>query len=250
MDNEFIHESQDIVIGNDCGRFVVSVKVEVGSNDMVTLPVAVWNYGAIVSALIRSRYSENEVEAIMRNLLGKKMDAENEFEALNTWCNQCKTRAAYLMNLGEKEYDLVSEEWQERCKATLEKAKKEKLAAILAYDTSDKVNGFILNGMLIPWSKNDPNSPNVEKRMGLRQNIADKVALGEKNISIWLKGMSFTMPCAQAEVLMRSIENYAYECFNVTAAHKKAVSELTTIEEVEAYDYKAGYPKMLEMSVE
>ena len=42
---------------------------------------------------------------------------------------------------------------------------------------------------------------------------------------------------------------YALECFNVTASHKQAVSELTTIEEVEAYDYKAGYPKMLEMSV-
>ena len=131
----------------------------------------------------------------------------------------------------------------------LKQAKVDKIAGIAAYDTSDKVNGFILNGMLIPWSKNDPNSPNVEKRMGLRQNIADKVALGEKNIAIWLKGMSFTMPCAQAEVLMRSIENYAYECFNVTASHKQAVSELTTIEEVEAYDYKAGDPKMLEMSV-
>ena len=131
----------------------------------------------------------------------------------------------------------------------LKQAKVDKIAEITAYDTSDKVNGFILNGMLIPWSKNDPNSPNVEKRMGLRQNIADKVALGEENIAIWLKGMSFTMPCAQAEVLMRSIENYAYECFNVTASHKQAVSELTTIEEVEAYDYKSGYPKMLEMSV-
>lgn len=131
----------------------------------------------------------------------------------------------------------------------LKQAKADKIAEISAYDTSDKVNGFILNGLLIPWSKNDPNSPNVEKRMGLRQNIADKVALGEEYIAIWLKGMSFTMPCSQAEVLMRSIENYAYECFNVTASHKQAVSELTTIEEVEAYDYKAGYPKMLEMSV-
>ena len=145
-----------------------------------------------------------------------------------------------------REYEAWKQKWAEKA---LVLAKKAKIAEIVAYDTSDKVNGFILNGMLIPWSKNDPNSPNVEKRMGLRQNIADKVALGEKNISIWLKGMSFTMPCAQAEVLMRSIENYAYECFNVTASHKQAVSELTTIEEVEAYDYKAGYPKMLEMSV-
>ena len=145
-----------------------------------------------------------------------------------------------------REYNAWKQKWAEKA---LVLAKKAKIAEIAAYDTSDKVNGFILNGMLIPWSKNDPNSPNVEKRMGLRQNIADKVALGEKNIAIWLKGMSFTMPCEQAEVLMRSIENYAYECFNVTASHKQAVSELTTIEEVEAYDYKTGYPKQLDIKL-
>lgn len=132
---------------------------------------------------------------------------------------------------------------------TLEEAKEILLAEIDAYDKSSAVNGFYLNGMLIPWSKDDPSSPNVDKRMGLRQNIADKVALGEENISIWMKGMSFTMPCAQAEMLMRSIENYAYECFNVTAAHKKAVSELTSIEEVEKYDITAGYPAQLKMEV-
>jgi len=125
MNENLVNESQDIEITYDCGRFVASVKVGMGSERMVTLPVAVWDYDAIVSALIRSRYSQSEVEAIMRNLLGKKMDAADEFEALTEWCNQCKTRAAYLMNLGEKEYDLVSEEWRERCKATLEKAKKE-----------------------------------------------------------------------------------------------------------------------------
>lgn len=132
---------------------------------------------------------------------------------------------------------------------TLEEAKEILLAEIDAYDKSSAVNGFYLNGMLIPWSKDDPSSPNVDKRMGLRQNIADKVALGEENISIWMKGMSFTMPCAQAEMLMRSIENYAYECFNVTAAHKKAVSELNSIEEVEKYDITAGYPAQLRMEV-
>lgn len=132
---------------------------------------------------------------------------------------------------------------------TLEEAKEMLLAEIDAYDLSPAVNGFYLNGLLIPWSKDDPSSPNVDKRMGLRQNIADKVALGEENISIWMKGVSFTMPCAQAEVLMRSIENYAYECFNVTAAHKKAVSELNSIEEVEKYDITAGYPAQLRMEV-
>ena len=241
MDNEFIHESQDIEITYDCGRFVASVKVGMGSDRMVTLPVAVWNYGAIVSALIRSRYSQSEVEAIMRNLLGKKMDAADEFEALTEWCNQCKTRAAYLMNLGEKEYDLVSEEWQERCKATLEKAKKEKLAAILAYDTSSDVNGFMLNGNKVWLDK--------ETRVGLMNSTQITRDMGQDTTTMWFDGYKLEVRCDMAIMLLSSLEMYALECFNVTAAHKKAVSELTTIEEVEAYDYKVGYPKQLDIKL-
>ena len=241
MNENLVNESQDIEITYDCGRFVASVKVGMGSDRMVTLPVAVWNYGAIVSALIRSRYSQSDVEAIMRNLLGKKMDAENEFEALNTWCNQCKTRAAYLMNLGEKEYDLVSEEWRERCKATLEKAKKEKLEAILAYDTSSDVNGFMLNGNKVWLDKGT--------RLGLMNSIQITRDMGQDTTTLWFDGYKLEVRCDMAIMLLSSLEMYALECFNVTASHKQAVSELTTIEEVEAYDYKAGYPKMLEMSV-
>lgn len=241
MNENLVNESQDIEITYDCGRFVASVKVGMGSERMVTLPVAVWNYGAIVSALIRSRYSESEVEAIMRNLLGKKMDAENEFEALNTWCNQCKTRAAYLMNLGEKEYDLVSEEWQERCKATLEKAKKEKLAAILAYDTSSDVNGFMLNGNKVWLDK--------ETRVGLMNSTQITRDMGQDTTTLWFDGYKLEVRCDMAIMLLSSLEMYALECFNVTAAHKKAVSELTTIEEVEAYDYKTGYPKQLDIKL-
>ena len=241
MNENLVNESQDITIGYDCGRFVASVKVGMGSERMVTLPVAVWDYDAIVSALIRSRYSQSEVEAIMRNLLGKKMDAENEFEALNTWCNQCKTRAAYLMNLGEKEYDLVSEEWRERCKATLEKAKKEKLAAILDYDTSSDVNGFMLNGNKVWLDK--------ETRVGLMNSTTIAKSVGQKTTTLWLGSMKLVVDCDKAIQLLSALEMYALDCFNVTASHKQAVSELTTIEEVEAYDYKKGYPKMLEMSV-
>lgn len=42
---------------------------------------------------------------------------------------------------------------------------------------------------------------------------------------------------------------YALGCFNVTAAHKAAVEELTTIDEVLAYDYTKGYPERLKMEV-
>ena len=241
MNENLVNESQDIEITYDCGRFVASVKVGMGSDRMVTLPVAVWNYGAIVSALIRIRYSQSEVEAIMRNLLGKKMDAADEFEALTEWCNQCKTRAAYLMNLGEKEYDLVSDEWQERCKATLEKAKKEKLAAILAYDTSSDVNGFMLNGNKVWLDK--------ETRVGLMNSTQITRDMGQDTTTMWFDGYKLEVRCDMAIMLLSSLEMYALECFNVTAAHKKAVSELTTIEEVEAYDYKTGYPKQLDIKL-
>ena len=241
MNENLVNESQDIEITYDCGRFVASVKVGMGSDRMVTLPVAVWNYGAIVSALIRSRYSQSEVESIMRNLLGKKMDAADEFEALTEWCNQCKTRAAYLMNLGEKEYDLVSEEWRERCKATLEKAKKEKLEAILAYDTSSDVNGFMLNGNKVWLDKGT--------RVGLMNSIQITRDMGQDTTTLWFDGYKLEVRCDMAIMLLSSLEMYALECFNVTAAHKKAVSELTTIEEVEAYDYKTGYPKQLDINL-
>ena len=231
----------NIIVKNHLGRPQMTIKVGMGSEDFIALPTAVWNYGAIVSALIRSRYSQSEVEAIMRNLLGKKMDAENEFEALNTWCNQCKTRAAYLMNLGEKEYDLVSEEWQERCKATLEKAKKEKLAAILAYDTSSDVNGLMLNGNKVWLDK--------ETRVGLMNSTTIAKSVGQKTTTLWLGSIKLVVDCDKAIQLLSALEMYALECFNVTASHKQAVSELTTIEEVEAYNYKSGYPKMLEMSI-
>lgn len=106
-----MNESQ-IVIGNDCGRFVVSVKVEVGSNDIVTLPVAVWNYGAIVSALIRHKYSESEVEAIVSNSLmlmqnpssvseDESNEKMNEFNEFQEYREKCKSRAKELLSIGE-----------------------------------------------------------------------------------------------------------------------------------------------------
>lgn len=111
MDNEFMHDSQ-IVIGNDCGRFVVSVKVSMGSEDMVTLPVAVWNYGAIVSALIRYKYSESEVEAIVSNSLmlmqnpssvseEESNEKMNEFNEFQEYREKCKARAKELLPIGE-----------------------------------------------------------------------------------------------------------------------------------------------------
>lgn len=126
-------------------------------------------------------------------------------------------------------------------KEKLEQAKADKIAEIAAYDTSDKVNGFILNGLLVWLDK--------ATRVGLMNSTTITKAAGQKTTTLWLKGIKLVVDCDKAIQLLSALEMYALECFNVTASHKATVNELTTVEEVIAYDYRTGYPKMLEMSV-
>lgn len=123
----------------------------------------------------------------------------------------------------------------------LDQAKVEKIAEITAYDTSSSVNGFMLNGVLVWLDK--------ATRVGLMNSTTIAKAAGQKTTTLWLGGAKFVIDCDKAIQLLSALEMYALECFNVTASHKAAVGWLMSIEEVEAYDYKAGYPKMLEMSV-
>ena len=124
---------------------------------------------------------------------------------------------------------------------TVEEAKEKLIAEITAYDTSNKVNGFVLNGLLVWLDK--------ATRVGLMNSTTIAKAAGQQTTTLWLKGIKLVVDCDKAIQLLSALEMYALECFNVTASHKAAVSELKSIEEVEAYDYKTGYPKMLEMSV-
>lgn len=123
----------------------------------------------------------------------------------------------------------------------LEQAKADKIAEITDYDTSDKVNGFVLNGLLVWLDK--------ATRVGLMNSTTIAKAAGQETTTLWFGELKLVVDCDKAIQLLSALEMYALECFNVTASHKAAVNELKSIGEVEAYDYKAGYPKMLEMSV-
>lgn len=124
---------------------------------------------------------------------------------------------------------------------TLEEAKEICLNDIEEYDVSTSVNGFILNGMLVWLDK--------ATRVGLMNSTTIAKATGQQTTTLWLGGLKLVVDCDKAIQLLSALEMYALECFNVTASHKQAVSELMSLEDVEVYDYKAGYPKMLEMSV-
>lgn len=123
----------------------------------------------------------------------------------------------------------------------LARAKREILKHIEAYDTSSAVNGFVLNGAVVWLDK--------ATRVGLMNSTTIAKAMGQAKTTLWLGDTKLEVGCDMAIQLLSSLEMYALECFNVTAAHKKAVAELTDIGEVLSYDYTKGYPEKLMMNV-
>ena len=125
--------------------------------------------------------------------------------------------------------------------AVLSAAKISMLAEITTYDSSSSVNSFLLNGMEVWLDK--------ATRVGLMNSTTIAKSMGQEKTTLWLGSYQLEVECDKAIQLLSALEMYALECFNVTAAHKKAVSELDNIEVVLTYDYKSGYPEKLNMEV-
>lgn len=125
--------------------------------------------------------------------------------------------------------------------AVLQAARASMLAVITAYDASSAVNAFLLNGMQVWLDK--------ATRVGLMNSTTIAKNMGQEKTTLWLGSYQLEVDCDKAIQLLSALEMYALECFNVTAAHKKTVSELDNIEAVLTYDYKSGYPEKLKMEV-
>lgn len=119
--------------------------------------------------------------------------------------------------------------------------RKAMLHYIDVYDSSLEVNSFILNGMQVWLDK--------ATRVGLMNSTTIAKSMGQQKTTLWLGSYQLEVECDKAIQLLSALEMYALECFNVTAAHKKAVAELDNIEAVLTYDYRAGYPEKLTMEV-
>ena len=119
----------------------------------------------------------------------------------------------------------------------LERAKASKIAEIEAYDQSDAVDSFTINGQSI-WLT-------VEERQQIATQISANEAVGRDNMTRWFGGHSFTFPLATWKQMLVALEVYAGDAINVTEAHKAAIEALATIEDVEAYDFTANYPTKL-----
>lgn len=111
MDN--INEREDITVMNDLGRKKVSVVVGNGCDESVELGTGVWNYGAIVNALVRFKYPADAAEAIAFNSLmlmqnpaavsdDEASEKLTELDELQNWREKCKARAKELLAMGEE----------------------------------------------------------------------------------------------------------------------------------------------------
>lgn len=124
---------------------------------------------------------------------------------------------------------------------TLEIAKSEKIAQITAYDTSDAVNSFTLGNATMWISRDD--------RISLMNSTTILKNAGQEITTLWYGGEKYTLPCDTLIQMLSALEVYALQCYDVTEEHKAAVNALTTIEDVDAYDYTTGYPEHLTFSV-
>ena len=118
---------------------------------------------------------------------------------------------------------------------TVEQAVQDKLMQIDMYDRSEAVNSFIVNGVSA-WL-----TPDV--RANYRSSIESAELLGESNITFIIAGIVATSTLQEARIMLAKIQRYADRCTIVTETHKANVNSLSTIQEIEAYDYTVGYPK-------
>lgn len=124
---------------------------------------------------------------------------------------------------------------------TLDEIKARKIAEIDAYDTSEAVNAFMLDGNPVWLDK--------ATRVGLMNSLNCEKDAGREETTLWLGTMPITLGIDRALSLLSAVELYALACFNVTAAHKAAVEAMESIEAVEAYDHTTGYPEKLSITI-
>lgn len=121
----------------------------------------------------------------------------------------------------------------------LQNAKEKKIAKIDEYDQSSAVNEFTFHDVPMWLDK--------ATRDGLHLRLLAEQAAGKESTTLWFGTMSFEIPMSNAFQLLYAIEVYASACYDRTAAHKAAIEALTSVEDVESYDYTQGYPEKLDI---
>lgn len=140
---------------------------------------------------------------------------------------------------------ILSNGWEEYVYTAVEPTEEEKLVneknnaaqQISAYDKSSEVNLFYIGDTAMWLDK--------ETRTGLMLRFQAEQAVGNTDTTLWANGVQYPLPLAVAVQMLYALEVYASACYDNTQRHLAAVDSLTTIEEIQSYDYTTGYPDKL-----
>lgn len=127
-------------------------------------------------------------------------------------------------------------------KVLIERVRRVKLDELRKYDESSEVNDCIIvyQGEEIHyWA-------DKTERNDLKNAVRDCIAMGRDIYRLDLrdKGVSINLPCEALLQMLSALEIYAIDCYNRTTDHEFAIKSLTTKDEIEAYDFKVGYPSI------
>ena len=124
---------------------------------------------------------------------------------------------------------------------TIEDYRRNKIREITRFDSSPEVNIFYIGEQDMWLDK--------ATRVGLKLRFETEMEDGDTETTLWYEGIPFILNLTTANKMLHAIEKYASKCYDNTQRHIGNVNKLTTIEEIEAYDYKIGYPEKLVFDV-
>lgn len=148
--------------------------------------------------------------------------------------------------------DMLKEDgWEEYVPPTYEpteeellaRAKQDKKREIERYDSSPEVNICYIKtsgSKLSYWA-------NKSERSSLKSAVNDCIIMNRNTYRLDLRdlGLSVDIDCNKLLEMLSALEVYAIDCYNKTTDHIFNINGLTTIEEIENYDYREGYPEKL-----
>lgn len=172
----------------------------------------------------------------MNNYLfkGKIFTFNNELgEGYKVSTNEADQNTNYVLISDERAEEIRNPQVKER-EPSLKEVRYQKLVELDYHDKSDMVNGFVFRGN-VTWLDRDT-------RTSLRITAQNMREEGYYYMTYWVNGNPHEITCEDMLNLLRRVELYAYECYRVTSVHRININACNTIEELESYDYRIGYP--------
>ena len=128
-------------------------------------------------------------------------------------------------------------------------AKEQVKKAINTYDSAQGV-GCVNNFYFEYGEQKFPYWFNAYERTALTSEATQWAKkYGKYRIDARKYGISFEVSCETLLDWLGQLKDYAIKCYNKTTDHLLAVDKCTSMEDLIAYDYKAGYPDNLIFSV-